>query len=163
MTETEFAARHIVRSGSFSLAIPPQRAFAFFTPEGERAWIPDWTPEYLHPSDGTLGPGLVFRTRAGGEPTLWLVSRYDAQALEAEYVRIVPESRIGTVVVRCRGAGGEGTQVEVTYAFTGLSNAGNDVLAALTEEAYARVMSDWQKRVTAVLLASPPNSAPGVS
>ncbi len=163
MTKTAFVANHVVRTGSILLAIPPEQAFAFFTPEGERAWIPDWTPEYLHPSDGTLGPGLVFRTRAGGEPTLWLVTRYDAQALEAEYVRIVPESRVGTVAVRCREAAGEGTEVEVTYALTGLSDAGNRVLASVTEDAHAQMMSDWQKRITAVLLDSPPNSAPGVS
>ena len=144
------------------LAIPPEQAFVFFTPEGERAWIPDWNPEYLHPADGTLQSGLVFRTRAGGEPTLWLVARYDAQALEAEYVRIVPESRVGTVAVRCHAVADGGTQVEVTYALTGLSDAGNRVLASVTEDAHAQMMSNWQKCITAVLADSPPSLASGI-
>ncbi len=76
---------------------------------------------------------------------------------------IVPKSRLGTVAVRRRGVAGEGTQVEVTYALTGLSDAGNRVLASVTEDVHTRMMSDWQKRITAVLLDSPPNSAPGVS
>ena len=133
MQHDRFVAHHVVLSGHFSLPVPPEKAFVFFTPEGERDWIPDWAPEYLHPLEGTLQEGLVFRTDVGGEQTLWLVVRYDSVALEAEYVRVVPDSRLGTVVVRCRGGTDGDTDVEVTYSLTGLSDAGNQVLAAVTE------------------------------
>lgn len=148
---TTFEARHVRRSGSFVLPLRPDEAFTFFSPEGERAWVPGWTPEYLHPNEGTPVPGLVFRTRAGGEATLWLVLRYDSEALQAEYVRVVPESRIGTVAVCCRGIPGDRTRVEVTYAITSLSEAGNRALESFTERAYAEMMADWRDRITALL------------
>ncbi len=155
-----FHAQHVLRTGNFVLPIPPEEAFSFFSPEGERTWVPDWTPEYLHPTDGAPLPGLVFRTRAGGELTLWLVVRYDPKVFEAEYVRLAPDSRLGTVVVRCRGVAGDHTQVEVTYALTAVSDAGNLMLASLTEGAYAKMLTDWQDRITAVLSDPAPGPAP---
>jgi hypothetical protein len=70
-------ASHIEVSGTLRVARAPADAFRFFTPEGERLWVPDWDPEDLHPADGALVAGLTFRTRHGGEQTVWLVSRCD--------------------------------------------------------------------------------------
>jgi len=146
-----FRALHVLRIGKIVLPIAPDRAFQFFTPEGERSWIPEWEPEYLHPADGTLTTGLVFRTRAGGEETLWLVARYDPAGLEAEYVRIVPDSRMGTVSVRCESAAVDQTEVHVTYELTALSESGNAVLTALSESAYADMLHEWHESIVADL------------
>lgn len=146
-----FKAQHVRRTGSFELPLPPDEALPLFSPEGERAWVPEWTPEYLHPPGGAPAPGLVFRTRAGGELTLWLVLRYDSEALQAEYVRVAPGSRMGTVVVRCRGIEGGHTRVEVTYELTALSEEGNRVLESLTERAYSEMLADWRDRIIALL------------
>ena len=146
-----FKAQHVRRSGSFLLPLDPEQAFPYFSPEGERPWVPGWAPEYLHPTEGTPLSGLVFRTRADGELTLWLVLRYDSETLEAEYVRIAPASRMGTVVVHCREAAGHRTRVEVTYDLTALSEEGNLVLEALTEGAYAEMMADWRDRIVELL------------
>ena len=143
-----FRARHVRRSGVVRLAGEPAALFAHFSPEGERRWAPDWDPEYLHPEDPAPTPGLVFRTRAGGETTLWLLLRYDTAAHEAEYVRVVPGSRMGTVRVACRAAGAGRTDVHVTYELTGLSEAGNEVLAAFTESAFAAMMCAWQEAIS---------------
>ena len=152
-----FRARHVMRSGVFRLAGEPRSVFVHFSPEGERSWAPGWDPEYLHPADPAPNPGLVFRTRAGGELTLWLLLRYDPTACEAEYVRVVPDSRMGTVRVACRAAGDGHTDVHVCYALTGLSEAGNDVLAALTEPAFGTMLCQWQAAIARTGSSSAPS------
>ena len=128
-----------------SLAGGSRWAFPSFSPEGERAWAPGWAPEYLYPADGAPRPGLVFRTAATGERTLWMLLRYDVHALEAQYVRIVPESRIALVTVRCAGAGPEATEVVVAYEVTALSAAGNLTLQEFTAGAFAAMLEQWQR------------------
>lgn len=148
---TPFEAHHVERRGGFLLPVPPRDAFAWFSPEGERAWAPGWRPEYLHPRDGSLQSGLVFRTEAGGEPTLWLLLRYDRAKWEAEYVRMVPDSRVGTVAVVCRPAEGNSTEVSVAYRLTALCDAGNRRLAEFTDEAFAAMMHEWKAAICACL------------
>jgi len=147
----DFRALHVERSAVLRLAAPPAQAFALFSPEGERLWAPGWTPEYLHPPNGTPQPGLVFRTAVGGETTLWLLLRYDTAACEAEYVRVTPESRIGTVAVRCAAAGADASDVHVAYRFTALSEAGNRALEQFSADAFARMMEDWRAALSRAL------------
>jgi|PersoiStandDraft_1058852.scaffolds.fasta_scaffold41064_1 uncharacterized protein YndB with AHSA1/START domain len=153
MTEAPMKLVHVTRSGTFHLPAAPERVFEFFSPEGERDWAPGWSPEYLHPADGRLQPGMVFRTAAGDEPTLWLLLRYDAATFEAQYVRIVPDSRLGTVTVRCSADGEEKTAVTVTYELTALSEAGNRALASLSPSAYEEMLGDWQTSIARLLPA----------
>jgi hypothetical protein len=51
-------------SGSFELPIPASAGIGFFTPEGERRWVPGWDPAY--PSgEPSETPGTVFITEHG--------------------------------------------------------------------------------------------------
>lgn len=144
---------HVERAGVVRLEMSPAEALPHFTPEGERAWVPGWDPEPLHAVEGSLSrAGAVFRTAAQGEETLWITLRVDAAAGEADYVRITPGNRLGTVHVRCRRAA-EGADVEVTYRLTALSPAGEAALAAMTPEAFAAELAGWERSIAA--LASP--------
>lgn len=138
---------HLERTGDFGLPCPVERAIAFFSPEGERTWVPGWDPEYLHPDRPSTSPGTVFRTTHQGEMTLWLVLRYDRLEGRAEYVRITPDSRMGIVRVHCRSDGPGSTRVSVTYELTALSPDGAKVLSSLNEERYARMLEEWRTRL----------------
>src|SRR3954468_2671792 len=105
-----FSAMHIVRSHSLVVEKPLAEAFAFFTPEGERAWAAGWEPRYHHPADGKLERGLVFTTGGGAEHTIWTVVRLDPPEL-VEYIRTTPGSRTGTVLVQCASLGEARTRV----------------------------------------------------
>lgn len=152
MSQASFVAIHVVRSGTFRLPVSPDRAFPSFSPEGERAWAPGWAPGYMHPRDGAPRAGLVFRTAAAGEHTLWVLLRYDATAFEAQYVRVVPDSRIGLVTVRCRGMAPDATEVAVAYELTALSAAGNLTLEEFTQGAFAAMLEQWQKAIAMALV-----------
>src|SRR5690606_39494098 len=114
-TGTAFAASHVEHTGEFVLPLPLDEAFPYFTPEGERAYVPGWDPEYLHPAEPSDAAGTVFRTRAEGEETLWIVLEHDPANGTAAYGRFTPGSRLGTVRVRCESEGERETRVMVTY------------------------------------------------
>ena len=153
-------AVHVNVSGTVRVAAPLTEAFRFFTPEGERLYVPGWAPEYLHPEEGTLAEGLTFRTKHGGEDTIWLVSKYEPDYGAIDYLRITPDSRIGIVMVRLASSPGEGeapglplTDVTVTYRLTSLSTAGDRKLAAF-EAAFADQIASWERSIAAVLKGS---------
>lgn len=143
---------HIVRTGRFVLPLPPDEALPYFSPEGERKWVTGWEPMAHHAPDGDLArAGAVFSTSVGGELTLWLVLEFERKGRRARYARVTPGSRLGTVEVRCRPAGGDATEVEVTYEMTSLSVEGAATLEAMTPDAFAASLAGWEREIRAVL------------
>jgi hypothetical protein len=142
---------HVERSGVLRLELPLARAWPFLTPEGERLWIDGWDPEYLHPRGrpDPPPPGTVFRTRHGGEETVWLVLAFDAAAGAADYVRLTPGSRVGTMSVRARATSEATTEAEVTYRLTALSGEGNRKLEEMTADGYDAMLRRWEAAIGA--------------
>jgi MOSC domain-containing protein YiiM len=146
------AARMAVRrSGTLRVATPVAQAFPLFTPDGERLWVPDFDPEYLHPLSGEQGPGAIFTTAHGGEDTLWMVLRFSPSDGVAEYARVTPGSRRGTVHVALQALDPVTSQVTVTYDLTSTSEAGDEKLAAFTDAAFAEMLSDWEQKIDRAL------------
>ena len=140
--------------GQVRVNAPPHEAFRFFTPEGERLYVPGWAPEYLHPADGTLGEGTTFITRHGGEDTLWLVSRCDEPSGIVDYVRTNPGSRISMVSVRVRPAGDGSSEVSVGYSVTALSPEGEQAIAAFAAAFDERLVA-WEQAIASLLNREP--------
>ena len=146
---------HVELSGRVTVAAAPAEAFRFFTPEGERLWVPDWEPEYLHPPDGAEAAGTLFRTHHGGELTLWLVARLDRSAGAIEYVRVTPESRMGTVSVQLSPANPAAAAATITYRLTSLSPAGDRALETFARE-FPGMLAEWERRIGYALTLVPP-------
>lgn len=145
---------HLDRIGTFRLPMAAPVAFELFTPEGERRWIPGWSPGYLHPTDGAVGEGLVFRTGHEGELVHWLVTRYLPCQLSIEYCRIAEGSRLGTVAVTCRPAGVSDTEVNVRYRMTATSGAGRSALAQFAS-GFEQMMVGWREAIVASIATDP--------
>jgi hypothetical protein len=141
-------AVHVERSGVLRVRLPAVRAFAFFTPEGERAWVPGWEPEYLHPPfpSTSPGPGTVFRTRHDGQENLWVVTAFDESGA-IDYARLTAGSRVGSVHVRLRAAGDDACDVEITYRLTSLSLDGDRLLAAMSADAFEAMLRQWEATI----------------
>jgi len=139
---SDFVAERAAREHSFLLPMAPREAIEFFTPEGERAWAEDWDPVYIHPASGATVEGMVFTTAAGGEETLWLLTKYEPGAGVAEYARITPASRLAVVKVRCEEESAQ-TRVTVSYTITGLSAAGNGYVREMTAHRFADYIDTW--------------------
>lgn len=148
---------HAVRSHALVVEKPLAEAFAFFTPEGERAWAQGWDPRYHHPEDGRLERGLVFTTGGGAEHTIWTVVRLDPPHL-VEYVRTTPGSRTGTVLVQCTPLGDARTRATVVYSMTSLTDAGAKVVREMDDAAFARFIAHWEESIAAAVAAARPGS-----
>jgi MOSC domain-containing protein YiiM len=144
------AGLSVTRSGTLRVAAPMARAFPFFTPDGERLWVPGFDPQYLHPLSGEQGVGAIFTTAHGGEDTLWMVLRFSPSEGVAEYARVTPGSRGGTVHVALEPVDAVTTQATITYDLASTSEAGDEKLRAFTA-AYAEMLADWERKIEQAL------------
>lgn len=153
MLADAFRPLHISRKGILTVELGFEETLDLFTPEGERRWIDDWRPEYLYRAGGGDEIDTVFRTRHGGEETLWIVLDHDREEGTAAYSRLTPGSRLGTVTVSVEAIDERSCWVEVCYEMTGLSPEGNAVLKALDARAFRTMLDDWQVRIAGALAA----------
>jgi hypothetical protein len=144
---------------SFRLDAPCARVFPLFTPLGERAWAPGWEPELL---SGREDRGSVFRTRAHGAETLWIVTDYRPAQGRVSYARLKQGSNFGIVDVECRDDG-RGSAVTVRYTLTGVTREGETSVREFLEDAhYDAFMREWEDAIAKALSKPPePVAAPG--
>ena len=148
-----FTALHIVRTHAIQLPLPASRAFSLFTPQGERRWVPDWNPLFLHPSDGSLELGAVFLTQTDSDTTetIWLVLALDLLQGHVAYARITPSSRLARVDILVTPESERSSRVRVSYEYTALSEAGNTYLMGFTEDYFQSYIDSWQELIVAHL------------
>lgn len=154
-----FEALHAEATHAIALPIGIDACFPLFTPIGEMDWVPDWAPRFLYPSDGGACRGMVFTTDHGAEETLWTVVDYDEAGHYARYSRVTPGSRSVLVEVRCTALGPAETRVDVHYALTGLSDAGNQTIRTFVGEAYVAMIEEWRRLILASMSLSSPLSS----
>jgi hypothetical protein len=152
--EPGFDAIRFERAHTMRFEASVDRVFHLFTPEGERAWVAGWDPQYLPSQRRALEPGAVFTTSVGEELTLWLVARFDAAAHEVAYARVVPGSRMGLVSVSCTATADGATDVTVTYDLTALSEDGNVLLRRIAAGGHSDMMRRWEMDVARALTAA---------
>jgi hypothetical protein len=143
----DFRPERIERSHSLVVALPLAEAFAFFEPEGERAWAEGWDPVYHHPADGRAERGMVFATGEGEEHTLWTMIRHEPANGLVEYVRTTPASRTGIVLVQCSALDAARTRVTVVYTLTALTAQGNAKLREMDAARFAAYIESWETAI----------------
>ena len=150
-----FRARHEKVSHRITLPLPADEALELFTPEGERLWIADWRPTYQYPANGETMEGMVFTTGEGAELTHWTMMDFDIIRHRVRYARVTPGSRSTVVEVVCIPDGDLQCLVDVSYALTGLSEAGNGLIEAFIGDAYVAMIEDWRAKILDHLKRSP--------
>ena len=142
----------------FPLPLPPDQALPYFTPRGEEAWVPGWSPRYVWPESGATCTGMVFETGTGEARTIWSCLTFDRDRHHARYLRVTPALHSVLVDVRCHPAPG-GTGVRVAYRYHPLTRAGADLVAAMTDDGFATEIDGWRALVMAhhARTAAPPD------
>lgn len=148
MTAVAAAAAPLSQTRTFHIDLAPAQAMPLFTAEGERRWAHGWDPETL--SGGTQR-GSVFRTRAHGNETTWIVTDYRPEEHRASYARLVGGRDMGLVDVLV-SAKGSGSDVTVTYTMTALSEAAQPSVAAFLERAhFDAFIEEWRTSIEMML------------
>jgi hypothetical protein len=143
-----FAPASIDLTGSFPIPAPVDTAFEFFSPLGEKAWVPGWDPELLHPPGVSWARGLIFRTQEERGEAVWVVTGLDRERHEVEYVRVEAGRYVARVRVRCQAWDATHTDASVTYTFVGLSDTGNRDIAAMSQAAFDEKMARWRSWIS---------------
>jgi len=139
-----FSPNALTLTGEISVGGAVDHVFSLFSPDGEKLWVPQWDPEFLHPPGITWERGLVFRTKEEHGDAIWIVTMLDRSHHRVEYHRVEPSRYVARVEVSCRPISATQTQVQTSYQFIGLSDAGNSEIAAMTDTEYRMKMARWQ-------------------
>lgn len=142
---TPFVSTSVEFTGTVTVALPADEAFELFSPLGETRWVPEWNPELLHPPGAVWERGQIFRTREMYGDAVWIVTALDPASRDVEYHRVEPGRYVARVRVRCDGLGARRTQVQVRYAFIGLSGEGNAEIARMTPAEFDEKMQRWDR------------------
>jgi hypothetical protein len=137
--------------GRFPVHAPVETAFELFSPLGERLWVPGWDPELLHPPGVSWEQGQIFRTREETGDAIWIVTRLRRDAHQVEYHRVEPDRYIARVSVACTPSGNGDTEALTRYAYVGLSREGNQEIAKMTSDEYAKKMTRWKQWISEYL------------
>jgi hypothetical protein len=141
-------------TGQFELPLPASEAIGYFTPEGERDWVPGWDPSY--PSgEATESDGTVFVTSHGDAETIWVIDGIDRTAHTSAYSRITIKHHAGTVKVNCTDLGDGRCLVTVNYDMTSLNPQQPDMLDDYKESSFKAMMNEWATGITATLGPDP--------
>lgn len=136
-------------AGHLDVDLPPEKAFPLFTAQGETLWVPDWSPEY--PACDDAGDvGSVWRTRADGRETTWIVVASQAP-FSAAYARMTPGHSATTVRVRLERVP-TGSRVHVGYDLTSLDEAADAPLERFADD-FDAMLGEWQRLIAAALPA----------
>ncbi|MGI9586100.1 MAG: hypothetical protein ACR2N7_10970 [Acidimicrobiia bacterium] len=136
--------------GEFTLEVPASLAMGFFTPEGERSWVPGWDPVYAQGEPSEL-PGTVFTTDVHDVSTIWMIADLDRQTSRATYVRVAPGHHAGTVEVQCTDQESGGCVVMVAYDMSLLPGSDSSGLDGYDEASFAAMMDEWADAVRAAM------------
>jgi hypothetical protein len=136
--------------GQFELPIPASQAIDYFTPEGERSWVPGWDPVYPEGQPAETD-GTVFLTIHGDTETIWVIDSIDRTGNTSSYSRITVGHHAGTVKVACIDQPEGGCLVTVGYDMTNLDPHHPDMLNAYNDSEFEAMMTEWAAGVTATL------------
>ena len=121
---------------------PPAEVFPLLCPVRERDWIPDWNPRLVISESGVAEEGAVFFTDVEDREATWLITEHDAASGRIRMVQLVPGLVLIDLEILVSAAGG-GTECDIVYTYTALSDEGEAWVAARTPEWFAGFISEW--------------------
>lgn len=138
----------VSRSYVQELVAPPSAVFPLLCPVREADWIEGWDPLAVWSDSGVAEADCVFVTAAAPQAAIWYVTRHEPGNGFVEMLKITPGVTACRLTIQLRAlAEGAGTEATVTYAHTSLGPAGDEFVAAFTEQHYREFMRDWEARM----------------
>ncbi len=150
---SHFVSKRVSRTRVQTYAAPPAVVFPLHGFREEKAWAVGWEPEVIFAARDAPAEGDVFLIRRGGAEEVWVVTIWDAPAGRAGYVHVTSGRDVTEIRIRVSGPEHGPSHVEVTYTWTGLSEAGNVFVEEQTAEAFHRSMNEWEEEMAHYLSA----------
>ena len=133
---SDFNAERVVKSYTMHLGATPAEVFPLLCPVREYEWIEPWSCDMVFSSSGAAENNAVFTTdfASQGGAEIWVVGRYEENRA-VEFIRVTPGMKVNRLDISL-SVEGRGTRSIWTNTYTGLSEAGNQWIRSLTDEAF---------------------------
>jgi hypothetical protein len=136
----------IVLNGSVADVTP------LFGPVREAEWAPDWSPRFIHPTQGVQREGVVFiTTRGHGRDRIWLLTTYDVRNGRVEYVVVTPAFTANEIKIGVVPDGEQHCKATITYRRSALAPEGNEEVAKLDVHWAEEQRSHWETAINEAL------------
>ncbi len=128
---------------------PFEAAWPLFGADKERAWAPDWEPDFLWPEKAFDQEGMVFKVRHADQNAVWVNTAFDRMARRIQYVYVIPDVVV-TVITLKLVADGDSTRVDVVYERTALLHAANAIVKQMASRDRL-AGKEWSQQINAHL------------
>ncbi len=135
----------VVRYYTQKIHAEPEEVFPLLCPVREAEWVPGWDPLVVFTHSGVMEPDCIFLTGEGEPESYWIATRHDRRKLEIELIKVTPGMTVGKINIALKGNADQGTDLEVTYRYTALSEAGQDFVDGYTQDYFIQFMKQWEK------------------
>jgi hypothetical protein len=143
--------RRVKHSYTQSINGTPGQVFPLLCPVRETDWIPGWTTDWVISESGLAEQHCIFQTPprpgGGGQPTVWVITRHDADAFEVEMIKVTPAFTVGHLQISLAARGETGTSATIAYEFTSLGALGDKYLEGFTAQWYEAFMQVWERQM----------------
>jgi len=146
VSKVEHSAVYVDRHSTIKVNYPVEKAIRLFSAEGEKYWIPGWKPLILKGDGFNKGDVFVIPASTDHKQSTFIVVEFNKEKGVALYSRVVQGLSAGLIEINVTPSG-IGSSVEVTYKITSLSKKGAEELSRLSNEAFAKEMSHWEKSI----------------
>lgn len=132
------------RTQRLRLRASPEKVFPLFCPVRETEWADGWSPDLVISACGVTERDCVFIASHKQATAIWYVTRHEPEHWFVEMLKITPGVTACRLIIQL-GKEGAGCIADVTYTHTSLGPAGDELVAAFTEEHYRKFMQDWEE------------------
>lgn len=139
-------AKRASRSYTQKLIGSPETVFPLLCPVREADWIPGWEPLLVVSSSGVAERDCAFVTTSLPSNAVWYITRHEPGNGQLEMIKLTPGVTACRLTIQLRAVA-NGSEAEVTYCHTSLGMAGDEFVAAFTEEFFVEFMQDWEARL----------------
>lgn len=144
----DFKATRVTHEYTQTNCAAPQRVFPLLCPVREAEWVPGWGYRIIYSASGVAEKGCVFATpNADGSETTWIVTEYDPAQYRIAFAWVNPGQVAATIEIALAAAAEDTTHARIRYTYTGLSAAGNEIVAGYDDAFFRTKMSGWEKAI----------------
>ena len=141
------------RTYTQALNAAPKAVFPLLCPVREVEWVKGWDPLMVIAESGLVEDGCVFVMPDQPADSVWVVTLWDPEVHEVEFVKVTPGLAVGRIHISLQrtGESGNATAAEVSYEYTELSEAGEEFVRGFTEAHYEAFMKEWESELNSFL------------
>lgn len=138
------AARvHTDERFGFTVNARMEQVAPLFGADKERAWAPDWNPQFIHPLPAGDEEGMVFAVTHQHLKSTWVNTGYDTKSGRFQYVYLIPDAMVTMITIRLTPLDNK-TRVDVDYQRTALNPEANAHVRHMAE-GDGNAGADWDK------------------